>query len=93
MAHLNIYQFVAALLLGALSGWLYERSRSLVPCIALHSAYNTALTLLAHAPAGTDADADSPVSAGLWIAALLLAAVGAMYLLRALRAAGPRDGP
>jgi len=34
LAHLNIYQFVAALLLGAVSGWLYERSRSLVPCIA-----------------------------------------------------------
>jgi uncharacterized protein len=93
MAHLNIYQFVAALLLGALSGWLYERSRSLVPCIALHSAYNTALTLLAHAPADADGDAGTTLSAGIWIAALLLAAVGALYLVRALRDAEPRDGP
>ena len=83
LAHLNIYQFVAALVLGAISGWLYERSRSLVPCIALHSAYNTALTLLANAPAGADGDADASMSGGIWLAALLLAAVGLMYLVRA----------
>jgi membrane protease YdiL (CAAX protease family) len=88
MAHLNIYQFVAALLLGSVSGWLYDRSRSLVPCIALHSAYNTALTLLAHAPAGADGDGDAGVSGGFWIASLMLAAVGLLYLLRAF---GARD--
>ena len=94
LAHLNIYQFVAALLLGAVSGWLYERARSLVPCIALHSAYNTALTLLAHAPAGADGDGDGPVSAGFWIASLMLAAVGLLYLVRAFGSSNnPPPGP
>lgn len=43
VAHLNIYQFVVALGLGFVLGWLYERSRSLIPCIALHASYNTAV--------------------------------------------------
>jgi len=40
-AHLNIYQFVLAFWLGLILGWLYERSRSLIPCIALHGALNS----------------------------------------------------
>ena len=88
LAHLNIYQFVAALLLGAVSGWLYERSRSLVPCIALHATYNTSLSLLAHAATGASGDADASISGAVWIAALLLAAVGATTLVRAF---GARD--
>ncbi len=93
LAHLNIYQFVAALCLGAVSGWLYERARSLVPCIALHAAYNTALSLLAHASSASDADPDGPISAGLWIASLLLAAVGLLYLKRAFGARDTDSGP
>ena len=85
LAHLNIYQFVAALFLGALSGWLYERARSLVPCIALHSAYNTALWLLGHYSPDGDSGADASVSVGVWVASLMLAAVGLAYLLRAFR--------
>ena len=91
LAHLNIYQFVAALVLGAISGWLYERSRSLVPCIALHAAYNTALTLLANAPAGADGGADAS-SGGIWLAALALAGVGVLYLVRAFGARDPDPG-
>jgi uncharacterized protein len=45
--HLNIYQFATGLVLGVVLGWLYERSRSLWPCIILHAAYNTAITWLA----------------------------------------------
>jgi uncharacterized protein len=94
LAHLNIYQFVAGLTLGAVSGWLYERSRSLVPCIALHAAYNTALSLLARYPSGTDGDADAPISGGFWIASLMLAAVGVLYLVRAFRSSdAPPPGP
>lgn len=43
-AHLNIYQFVAAFFLGLFLGWLYERTHSLLPCIALHGIYNSAIT-------------------------------------------------
>ena len=61
-----------------------------MPCIALHSAYNTALTLLANAPAGADGDADAATSGGIWLAALALAAVGVLYLVRTF-AAHDRD--
>jgi membrane protease YdiL (CAAX protease family) len=91
LAHLNIYQFVGALLLGALSGWLYDRARSLVPCIALHAAYNTTLWLLAHQAAG-DGDAASPISVGVCLVALVLASVGWMNLLRAFGSRGGDPG-
>jgi CAAX protease family protein len=45
LAHLNVYQFVVASLLGLLLGWLYERSRSLWPCILLHASYNASIVL------------------------------------------------
>ncbi len=93
LAHLNIYQFVAALLLGALSGWLYERSRSLVPCIALHAGYNTALWLLAHPSSDADGAAGTPITGGFWIASLMLAAVGMLYLVRAFQRTDPGEGP
>jgi membrane protease YdiL (CAAX protease family) len=40
VAHLNAYQFVSAMTVGIVAGWLYERTRSLWPCIVLHSTYN-----------------------------------------------------
>lgn len=80
VAHLNIYQFVAGLLIGALSGWLYERGRSLVPCIALHAAYNTALTLIDQLQ--SDADGNATLLVGVGLASLPLAAVGIVFLRR-----------
>ncbi len=47
MAHLNVYQFVLAFLLGLLLGKLYERTRSLLPGMLVHGCYNTAVTILA----------------------------------------------
>jgi uncharacterized protein len=44
IAHLNLYQMATALVLGIVSGWLYERCRSLWPCILLHAAYNGFVT-------------------------------------------------
>lgn len=41
-AHLNGPQFVAGAVLGCVLGWLYERTRSLWPCIFLHAVYNAA---------------------------------------------------
>jgi membrane protease YdiL (CAAX protease family) len=41
IAHLNLYQAATALALGIVAGWLYERCRSLWPCILLHAAYNS----------------------------------------------------
>jgi hypothetical protein len=44
IAHLNLYQMATALTLGIVSGWLYERCRSLWPCILLHACYNGFVT-------------------------------------------------
>jgi membrane protease YdiL (CAAX protease family) len=86
VAHLNIYQFVVALGTGLVLGWLYERSRSLIPCIALHAAYNTGTVVLcislgegATAPTVTEY-----VPAAVWgvaLAAALLASWGLRRLL------------
>lgn len=38
--HMNIYQIPVALLFGWFLGWVYFNTRSLLPCILGHSAYN-----------------------------------------------------
>lgn len=86
VAHLNIYQFVVALGMGLLLGWLYERSRSLIPCMALHAAYNTGTVALS-ATLGEGAtsplvSASAPAAAwGAALAAALLASWGLRRLL------------
>ena len=45
LAHLNIYQFVIASVLGLLSGWLYVFTRSLWPAIFEHAIYNSGVLL------------------------------------------------
>lgn len=49
VAHLNPAQMPHVFLMGLLLGWLYERSRSLIPCTILHCANNTMAYLLAAA--------------------------------------------
>ena len=58
-----------------LMGWLYERTRSLLPGILLHASYNTAVMF------GSGADnTPSPI---YWLMVLVLGAVGA-FMLRSL---------
>ena len=83
-AHLNIYQFFLAFLLGLLLGWLYERSRSLIPCVALHSAINSTVFLWV-APMEAEASlAPSAIPAPVWLAAIFGATIGAIALRRLL---------
>jgi len=49
LAHLNVYQFFTALLLGVVLGWLYERTRSLWPSILLHTVFNASVAFSASA--------------------------------------------
>lgn len=78
-AHMNIYQFIVGLVIGTVLGWLYERTRSLIPCIALHAVYNTTTLLL-----GDWLDAASP-SRLLWAMLMALAAaVCGVLVLRAM---------
>jgi membrane protease YdiL (CAAX protease family) len=78
LAHLNVYQFFGAMLIGGVTGWLYERTRSLWPGIVLHVGYNVAVTWLAQADASVDA------SGVLVVAALLTSALAATWLRRFL---------
>ena len=85
-AHMNLYQLVVATLLGLVLGWLYERSKSLIPCITLHAAYNSTLVVMesfaSNASASTQNDDTTSVVVWLVVAALLaLAGVRALQRL------------
>lgn len=82
VAHMNIYQFVVALLMGVLLGWLYERTRSLIPCIALHAFYNAGA--MASSESARAGEAAFGAHAGEWVLASALAAVGMVVLVRLL---------
>lgn len=86
-AHVNIYQFMVAFLIGLPLGWLYERTRSLIPCIALHAAYNTSVTWLwtQDAVGTTGAWWDGSVLA--WSLAIALGTTASLLLLHMLRPA------
>lgn len=94
LAHLNVYQFSVAFVLGVVAGWLYERSRSLIPCIALHATYNTCIVMVSAAQGSVDESADRLASSfpwlAAWIAALLSAGLGVFMLFRLL---GTRPAP
>jgi membrane protease YdiL (CAAX protease family) len=86
IAHLNLYQMATALVLGIVSGWLYERCRSLWPSILLHATYNGFVTgyygwLVSHA----EAQPSGPSAAFLGTSFVALV-VGALILLRLLGA-------
>jgi membrane protease YdiL (CAAX protease family) len=80
-AHMNIYQFVVGFVMGVVLAWLYERTRSLIPCIALHAAYNTTTLLLADR-----LDAASPSRLLGAVVVALVAAVCGLLVLRAMLA-------
>ncbi len=84
LAHLNLYQFFAGLIVGTLLGWLYERTRSLWPPIILHAAYNsTSMTIpFANEPGG--AMIGGQASMAVWGVAFALAFGGSLILQRLL---------
>lgn len=79
-AHLNLYQAVVGVLLGLVTGWLYERCRSLLPCIGLHAGYNAALVAIAASqdrPDQLPADFNAPLH---WLLAALSLALALAWL-------------
>ena len=96
--HLNIYQFCVAFVLGLYLGWLYERTRSLVPCILFHAVYNSLVSMV-ETGRSQGSGAERLVSGALaWVLAAALAVAGALVLVRVLglrgeRPAGAHDGP
>lgn len=83
-AHLNIYQFAVGFVLGIVSGWLYERSRSLWPCILLHAAYNSVVVWVYFSH--TTMDQNDPWQPPMiyWIGSFILTFVGISLLQRLL---------
>ena len=92
IAHLNIYQFVVALVLGVFSGWLYERTRSLLPCIALHGSYNSVLMMMSLSGAGQSGMNQDVTSATSWLTALVLGAAGMQMFRLTLLRKSPQQG-
>jgi uncharacterized protein len=84
LAHLNIYQFAIAFLGGIFLAWLYERTRSLWPCILLHGAYNSLVTWGWYASSKPDQDVWEAASLPVWVISLLLAFAGYSLLRRFL---------
>ena len=83
LAHLNIYQFAIGFLGGLVLAWLYERTRSLWPCILLHGAYNSLITWGWYsAPRSEQGVWEAPLP--IWGLSLLLAFVGFSLLRRFL---------
>jgi membrane protease YdiL (CAAX protease family) len=84
-AHLNLYQLVVAFALGTYCGWLYQRTRSLIPTITVHASYNSVLTLLTFFPQGKAASWFDGNSVGVWVLVLGLGWLGLLMLRRMLR--------
>lgn len=77
--HMNLYQFIGATLIGCLLGYLYERTRSLAPCIVLHVLNNT-MACLWPDTAWWQTEGSAP-----WLAAVVIIGIaGAWMLFRAL---------
>lgn len=85
-AHMNLYQFIAALMLGIFLGWLYQRSRSLVPCIVLHAVYNGALLAASLGGEQWASERTGNQTALLLTAAVVTGAAGLSLLRRLLPA-------
>jgi membrane protease YdiL (CAAX protease family) len=88
IAHLNIYQLMSAFAIGIVAGWLYERCRSLWPCILLHAAYNAFVT------ASYMRAVEGEVINSAWYTAIaFVVAIGAgLFLLRVLDGTARRAG-
>jgi membrane protease YdiL (CAAX protease family) len=83
-AHLNIYQFVVGIAMGVVLGWLYERTRSLIPCIALHAAYNSGLVAMGRLVNSQSAHMSAASVVTVWLVSLAAAGCGTMALRRML---------
>lgn len=77
--HANLYQFIGATLIGCLLGYLYERTRSLAPCIVLH-VLNNIVACMWPDTTWWQTEGSAP-----WLAAVVVIGIaGAWMLLRAL---------
>ncbi len=96
IAHLNVYQLLAASILGMALAWLYVRTRSLWPCIIGHGVYNFSAYMISTNSLASAGGSGLP-GAGWQIAALLAILAGGGMLWSMLgkgaeeRAAAPGE--
>jgi membrane protease YdiL (CAAX protease family) len=79
LAHMNVYQLVVGAVIGYALGWLYARSRSVLPGILLHAAFNFCSMNMS-----VEFREQILGSALGWLLAFMLAAAGVALILRAL---------
>ena len=82
---MNAYQFFTGAVIGIVSGWLYERTRSLWPSILLHAAFNSFVVFSVNIDVGG--------SAATWLGLSFITSIaGALWLMRVLESdsVGPR---
>lgn len=78
--HLNPWQFITAMALGVFIGWIYHRTRSLLPCIAIHAFANGTSFFLSSGMSEEERDMTLVETVG-GISNLLLILVGAAVVL------------
>ena len=83
--HFNPWQFVGAFLMGLLLGWVYYRTRSLIPCIFIHL-LNNLISFLGFMYLDEDMVTIEKMFPATWhfVAAILLAGVGLYFGIKAL---------
>ena len=81
LAHMNIYQFLCASVLGVVCAWLYEKTRSLWPGIVLHASSNGVAIYAYRWATLRGVSTTWQPSATLCVAALISTSLG-IYLLR-----------
>ncbi|MFZ6741865.1 CPBP family intramembrane glutamic endopeptidase [Undibacterium sp. JH2W] len=84
LAHLNIYQFLCATIVGVVCAWLYQKTLSLWPGIILHACSNGVTIYLYRASVTRGVNIAWQPSAGVYAAVLLAAGLGIYFLRRLL---------
>lgn len=84
LAHMNIYQFLCATIIGVLSAWLYEKTRSLWPCIALHAGSNGVAIYFYRMSVAKGGNIAWQPNAGIYAAAFVSTGLGIYFLRRLL---------
>lgn len=83
LMHFNPWQFVSAMIVGLLAGWIYYRTKELLLCILIHLANNAWATFSADAFENRTGDSLHATNHFIYVAPALLVAFLCLYLIKA----------